>query len=64
MKMDTHIYINSLNSVKMFQLDFIAGYVANFHKPANKVVLLHVIENLGIQDMSKSSHCAHSVIRT
>ncbi|XP_022298593.2 universal stress protein in QAH/OAS sulfhydrylase 3'region-like [Crassostrea virginica] len=31
-------------------------YVANFHKPANKVVLLHVIENLGIQDMSPARY--------
>lgn len=44
-------------------MNFIAGYVENFHKPANKVILLHVIENLGIQDMSKWSHCAHSVTR-
>uniref|UniRef100_A0A8W8LZS6 UspA domain-containing protein n=1 Tax=Magallana gigas TaxID=29159 RepID=A0A8W8LZS6_MAGGI len=28
-------------------------YVQNFHKPANKVILLHVIENLGIQDMKQ-----------
>lgn len=48
----------------VFKFDSIAGYVDNFHKPDNKVVLLHVIENLGIQDMSKSSHCAHSVTRT
>lgn len=31
-------------------------YVDNFHKPDNKVVLLHVIENLGIQDMSPARY--------
>lgn len=31
-------------------------YVQNFHKPANKVILLHVIENLGIQDMSPARY--------
>ncbi|XP_061179099.1 uncharacterized protein LOC133187712 [Saccostrea echinata] len=31
-------------------------YAANFHKPENKVILLHVIENLGITDMSPARY--------
>lgn len=56
------IFVKSKNMLFNFSLFFLfLGYVANFHKPANKVVLLHVIENLGIQDMSKSCALTPSI---